>query len=126
MLGSVSLSNSLSRLVLDFLVANHGLRWYFSRKQTCLKAFTGPDALDPCVIKLADIPAVLEPSTAASTTTDFAGFLECAALGALVHIVQGCSCRGGCFCKRTCGRCKVTRGTTDTGNDTVTIQYAFK
>ena len=94
---------------------------------TCQElTFAGPDALDPCVIKLADIPAVPEPSTAASTTTDFAGFLKYAALGALVHIVQGCSCRGGCFCKRTCGRCKVTRGTTDTGNDTVTIQYAFK
>ena len=95
MLGSVSLSNNLSRLVLDFLMTDHGLRWYFSRKQPCFKAFAGPDALDPCMIKLADIPAVPEPSTAASTTTGFAGFLPYAALGTLVHIVQGCSCRDG-------------------------------
>ena len=125
MLGSVSLSNSVSRLVLDFLMTDLGLHRYFSGKQTCLKTFAGPDALDPCVIELADIPAVLEPSTAASTTTDFAGFLECAALGALVHIVQGCSCRGGWFCGRTWGRCKVTQDATNTENDAVTTQYTF-
>ena len=94
---------------------------------TCQElTFAGPDALDPCVIKLADITAVLEPSTARSTTTEFAGFLECAAFGALVHIFQGCSCCGGWFCGRTCGRCKVTQDTTNTYNNAVTTQYTFK
>ena len=98
----------------------------YAHVATCQElTFAGPDAIDPCVIKLADIPAVLEPSTTASTTTEFAGILECAALGALVHIFQGCSCRGGWFCGRTWGRCKVTQDATNTDNDAVTTQYAF-
>ena len=47
----------------------------------------------PRVIKLgvAGIPAVLEPIAAANTATEFAGFLECAALGA-----RGTRCLCGC------------------------------
>ena len=46
--------------------------------------FAGLNALDPCMIKVCvtGISAVLEPSTAASATTEFAGFLDNAALGA--------------------------------------------
>ena len=46
--------------------------------------FARLDAFRPCVIKLvvADISAVLEPSTTASATAKFAGFLCSTALGA--------------------------------------------
>ena len=78
--------------------------------------FAGLHALKPCVIKggVADIAAFAKPSTAASTTTEFAGFLG-TALGALIGIYHGCLCRRGCFCRRTCGRCKVTTDTIDAG-----------
>ena len=46
--------------------------------------FAGLYPLDPCMIEVcvAGISAVLEPSTAISATTEFAGFLDAAALGA--------------------------------------------
>ena len=66
---------------------------------TCQElTFAGPDALDPCVIKLADIPAVLEPSTTASTTTEITGIFDTAALGApFSDNYRGCR-RRDCFC----------------------------
>ena len=58
----------------------------------------GPNALDPCMIEVwvTGISAVLEPSTAASATTEFAGFLDTAALGAYFTdwTTRTCSGRG--------------------------------
>ena len=65
------------------------------------KVFAGLDALDPCMIKgsVAGISTVLEPSTTASATTEFAGFLDTAALGTpFTSAYGGCSRRRGCFC----------------------------
>ena len=44
----------------------------------------GLDAIDPCMIKVgvANISTPLEPRTAASATTELAGLLKAAALGA--------------------------------------------
>ena len=63
--------------------------------QHSVLTFAGQDALDPCVIKIwvADISTVLEPSTAASAATEFAGCLHIAALGAC-----GADRLGACFC----------------------------
>ena len=47
---------------------------------------------------VADITTFLEPSTAAGTTTEFAGFLDSAALGTTFAVYRGYSCRHGCFC----------------------------
>ena len=60
--------------------------------------FAGLNALDPCMIEVwvASISTVLEPSTAASATTEFAGFLNAAALGA--HLASYLGRRRGCFC----------------------------
>ena len=57
--------------------------------------FASIDALDPRVINVsvAGTTAVLEPSTAGSATTEFAGFLRGAALG--THDT-GCRCDGRC------------------------------
>ena len=59
----------------------------------------GLDALDPSVLKpgVAGIPALVEPSTAARTTTAFAGFLAQTTLGTLRTACHGCACRRGCF-----------------------------
>ena len=48
--------------------------------------FAGLYPIDPCMIEVcvAGTSAVLEPSTAASATTEFAGFLDAAALGTRV------------------------------------------
>ena len=57
----------------------------------------GLDALDPSVRKtgVAGIPALVEPSTAAKTTTAFAGFLAQTTLGAWRAACHGCArCRG--------------------------------
>ena len=56
--------------------------------------------IEVCV---AGISTVLEPRTAASTTTEFAGFLDADALGTRVaaYLAAYCGCarrRGGCFC----------------------------
>ena len=60
--------------------------------------FAGLDALEPCMIKPA-ISTVLEPRTAASATTEFAGFLHVAALGAHLRTQHGCTRRRlGRFC----------------------------
>ena len=47
-----------------------------------LTTFAGLNALDPCMtkVRVAGVSTVLEPSTVTSTTTEFAGFLENAAL----------------------------------------------
>ena len=49
-----------------------------------IHTLAGLDALEPRVIevRVAGISAVLVPSTTANTTTEFAGFLVFAALGA--------------------------------------------
>ena len=67
--------------------------------------FAGLNALNPCVIEVcvAGISAVLEPSTAASATTEFAGFLDAAALGTRVAAYLAAyrghaGRRRGCFC----------------------------
>ena len=68
--------------------------------------FTGLNALDPCMIEVwvASISTVLEPSTAASATTEFAGFFDTAALGARVaaYLAAYLGCarrrRRDCFC----------------------------
>ena len=44
------------------------------------------------------LSTVLEPSTAASATTEFAGFLDRTALGATLIAYWGCGCRRPCFC----------------------------
>ena len=69
------------------------------------KVFAGLDALDPCMIKgsVAGISTVLEPSTAISATTEFAGFLDAAALGTRVAAYLAAyrghaGRRRGCFC----------------------------
>ena len=53
--------------------------------------FTSLHALKPLVVNVsvAGTSAVLIPSTARSTTTDSAGFLECAALWARNRITDG-------------------------------------
>ena len=60
--------------------------WRWFNRNRSRKIFADLNALGPCVIKLCVtvISAVLEPSTAASTTAAFAGFLASAALGTAV------------------------------------------
>ena len=57
------------------------IRPYTSSRQL---TFTGLDTVGPCMIKIrvGSVSAVLEPSTTASATTTFTGFLDGAALGA--------------------------------------------
>ena len=74
----------------------HDQRWVDQiRSHVC---FACPNALDPCMIEVcvAGISAVLEPSTAASATTEFAGFLDNAALGTYFTdwTTRTCSSRG--------------------------------
>ena len=61
--------------------------------------FAGLHAFRPPVIGIfADKScAVLEPSTAARTTTAFAGFLAQTTLGTLRTACHGCACRRGRF-----------------------------
>ena len=47
---------------------------------------------------VASISALIEPSTAASATTEFAGFLDSAALRTTLAAYRGCTCRCGRFC----------------------------
>ena len=59
-------------------------------------------ALDPRMIKVsvAGVSAALEPSTAASATTESAGFLGIAALGThFIDAYHGCRCHRDCFCE---------------------------
>ena len=66
----------------------------------CELTFAGLDALDPTVLKpgVAGISALLEPSTAAKTTTAFAGLVAHTTLGASRTACHGCaSSRRGCF-----------------------------
>ena len=59
---------------------------------------TSLDALSPCMIKLcvADISTVLEPTTAASATATFTGFLDNATLATAVFGANTPCC--GYFC----------------------------
>ena len=59
------------------------------------RTFAGLDAFDPRVTKVCvtGISTLLEPNTAASATTEFAGFLDRAALGASLAAYRGCTCR---------------------------------
>ena len=78
----------------------HTLHSTCHKIRTHERTFAGLNALDPCMIEVcvAGISAVLEPSTAASATTAFAGFLDSAALGTPFGAGQGCTrCRGR-FC----------------------------
>ena len=62
----------------------HDQRWVDQiRSHIC---FACLNALGPCMInrRVAGISTVLEPSTAASATTEFAGFLDTATLGTRV------------------------------------------
>ena len=65
----------------------------------CELTLAGLDALEPSVLKpgVAVIPALVEPSTAARTTTVFAGFLAQTTLGTLRTACHGCACRRGRF-----------------------------
>ena len=66
-----------------------------------LTTFAGLNALDPCMtkVRVAGVSAVLEPSTVTSTTTEFAGFLENAALWTpFIDAYHECTRRRGCFC----------------------------
>ena len=60
----------------------------------------GQDTLKPRMIEVwvPAISTVLEPSTATSATTEFAGFLDIAALGAHRSPHYGCNRRRECFC----------------------------
>ena len=49
---------------------------------------------------VADISALVEPSTTASATTEFAGFLDSAALGAALGAYRGCTCHDCFFVSR--------------------------
>ena len=64
--------------------------------------FAGLNALNPRMIEVfvTDISAFLEPTAAARTTTESPGFLESAALGALLASNPGYTCRRGYFCKK--------------------------
>ena len=48
-------------------------------------------------LRVASISAVVEPSTATSATTELAGSLDGAALGALLAAYHGYACCRGCF-----------------------------
>ena len=49
-------------------------------------------------VSVAGVSTVLEPSTATSATTEFAGFLENTALGTtFTSAYRGCNRRRGCF-----------------------------
>ena len=50
-------------------------------------------------LRVARISAVVEPSTATSATTELAGSLDGAALGAFLAAYHGHACRRGCFCE---------------------------
>ena len=65
----------------------------------CELTLAGLDALDPSVLKLgvAGSSAFLEPSTAAKTTTPFAGLFAQTTLGALRTACRGCASRRGRF-----------------------------
>ena len=52
--------------------------------------------IEVCV---AGISALVEPSTAASATTGFAGFLDRAALGTTLAAYGGLRCHRGYFCR---------------------------
>ena len=62
--------------------------------------FTGLRALEPRVVEVCvtRISAFVEPSPAASATTQLAGFLESATLETAFACSLGRSCRRGCFC----------------------------
>ena len=65
----------------------------------CELTLAGLEALDPSVLKpgVAGIPTLVEPSTAAKTTTAFAGFLARTTFGTLRTACHGCACRRGRF-----------------------------
>ena len=62
--------------------------------------FAGLDALGPCVIELrvASIPAIIEPGAVASTATAFAGFLGSTALRTVAAAYRGHTSSRGYFC----------------------------
>ena len=64
------------------------------------RTFAGPNALNPCMIKVcvAGISTLVEPSTAASAATEFAGFLNSAAVGTTLPAYRGCTRCRRCFC----------------------------
>ena len=64
------------------------------------ETIAGIDALDPRVIKVcvADRSTLPKPSTAATTTTELAGFLNCATLWTFVASNRWHSCPLGGFC----------------------------
>ena len=78
---SRSCPRSVKRIDSDFRVTKHDLWWRFSRIRG-FKTFAGLNALGPCVIKnfVAEISALLEPSTTTSATTVFSGCLDGTAL----------------------------------------------
>ena len=77
------------------------MRYDLSRlcDRTPPQTIAGLDALNPGMIEVcvAEIPALLEPGTATSATTECAGFLHDAALGAPLAACLGCSCCRGYF-----------------------------